>query len=131
MGFESLGCKMYGYTPQEGYNHEESKAIRGDKFCGLLLDAVNQEDLTEGRVESWVSQLKQEGFLEGESSTSSAVTVPDFTEESVVSVSASVSHTPESNNDIARIVAELEKLEKENAKLRQMLEESSSLQEEN
>lgn len=39
---------MHGYISQEGYVHESSKAIRGDKFCGLLLDAVNQEEMTEG-----------------------------------------------------------------------------------
>ena len=63
--FEALGCQMMGYTSQEGYEHEDSKAIRGDKFCGLLCDMVNQEDLTEGRVENWVAQLKSEGFFDG------------------------------------------------------------------
>lgn len=70
--FESLGCTMMGYTSQEGYEHEESKSIRGEKFCGLLCDAVNQEELTEGRVQAWVSQLKEEGFLEGASSSGAA-----------------------------------------------------------
>eukprot|EP00586_Coscinodiscus_wailesii_P021269 CAMPEP_0172504384 /NCGR_PEP_ID=MMETSP1066-20121228/178227_1 /TAXON_ID=671091 /ORGANISM="Coscinodiscus wailesii, Strain CCMP2513" /LENGTH=324 /DNA_ID=CAMNT_0013280557 /DNA_START=39 /DNA_END=1013 /DNA_ORIENTATION=- len=63
--FEKLGCRMMGYTSQEGYEHDASKAIRGDLFCGLLLDAVNQEDLTEGRVTAWVQQLLNEGMLEG------------------------------------------------------------------
>jgi flavodoxin I len=70
--FESLGCNMHGYTSQDGYEHEESKAIRGEKFCGLPLDVVNQDDLTEERVKNWVSQLKQEGFLETDSSQTSA-----------------------------------------------------------
>ena len=30
--FESLGCRMHGACSQEGYEHEDSKAIRGDKF---------------------------------------------------------------------------------------------------
>mmetsp|Transcript_134237 Transcript_134237/g.199742 ORF Transcript_134237/g.199742 Transcript_134237/m.199742 type:complete len:287 (-) Transcript_134237:237-1097(-) len=63
--FQGLGCQMMGYTSQEGYEHEDSKAIRGDLFCGLLCDMVNQEDLTEERVQNWVAQLKAEGFLEG------------------------------------------------------------------
>ncbi|KAL3924449.1 MAG: hypothetical protein SGILL_001046 [Bacillariaceae sp.] len=63
--FETLGCQLCGYTSQEGYEHEDSKSIRGDKFCGLLCDMVNQEELTEERVQNWVSQLKAEGFLEG------------------------------------------------------------------
>lgn len=68
--FQELGCKMFGYTSQEGYEHEDSKAIRGDLFCGLLCDAVNQEELSEERVESWLEQLKGEGFFEGGSPVS-------------------------------------------------------------
>ena len=48
--FENLGCQILGYTSQEGYLHEASKSIRGDKFCGLLCDQVNQEELSESRV---------------------------------------------------------------------------------
>jgi len=63
--FENLGCQMLGYTSQEGYLHEASKSIRGDKFCGLLCDQVNQEELSESRVKNWVDQLIGEGILEG------------------------------------------------------------------
>jgi hypothetical protein len=62
--FQSLGCNMMGYTSQEGYQHKESKAIRGESFCGLLLDAVNEEELTEERVKNWVAKLLDEGILE-------------------------------------------------------------------
>jgi len=70
--FEKLGCKMMGYTSQEGYEHEASKAIRGDLFCGLLCDVVNQEEMTEERVINWVQQLIAEGILEGGSGASTA-----------------------------------------------------------
>jgi flavodoxin I len=70
--FESLGCQMMGYTSQEGYEHEDSKAIRGDKFCGLLCDMVNQEELSEERVQNWIAQLRAEGFLEGGSVSAAA-----------------------------------------------------------
>jgi len=70
--FEGMGCQMLGSWPQDGYEHEASKAIRGDKFCGLLLDMVNQEEMTEERVQRWVQQLKEEGILEGGSGGSSA-----------------------------------------------------------
>lgn len=73
--FETLNCKMMGYTSQEGYEHDDSKAIRGDKFCGLLLDAVNQEELTDDRVKNWVDKLIGEGFLEN-SGGEVAVTPP-------------------------------------------------------
>ena len=72
--FEALGCKMVGYTSTEGYLHDESKSIRGDQFCGLLLDAVNQEELTEGRVQKWVADLIAGGILESGGAASSSST---------------------------------------------------------
>lgn len=125
--FEALGCKMMGYTSQEGYEHEASKAIRGDRFCGLLLDAVNQEDLTEGRVQNWVKQLIEEGILEGggggEEAPAAAASSPDVPSESLV-VEASPA-TPISVTDSSfEAVAELEK---ENARLRKLLEENVQL----
>ena len=74
--FESLGCRMFGAWSQEGYEHDASKAIRGDKFCGLVLDMVNQEDLSEDRVTQWVAQLQAEGFMSGAASTTSAASAP-------------------------------------------------------
>lgn len=62
---------MMGAWSQEGYEHEASKSIRGDMFCGLLLDMINQEELTDERVEEWVAQLKSEGFLDGAGSATS------------------------------------------------------------
>jgi flavodoxin I len=65
--FTELGCDMvrYAMTRQDGYEHQSSKSIRGDKFCGLLLDQINQEDLTDERISVWVSQLLENGFLDG------------------------------------------------------------------
>lgn len=74
--FEGLGCQMLGAWSQEGYEHDDSKSIRGDKFCGLLLDMMNQEDLTEERVEQWVAQLKAEGILEAGAATPVAAAAP-------------------------------------------------------
>jgi len=112
--FENLGCNMMGYTSQDGYEHEESKAIRGEKFCGLLCDEVNQDDLSGERVESWVAQLKAEGFMDGESTATSG---GDSSQ--VIDISAS----PVSDDAIAE-------LEKENAELRMMLEQNSKLMDE-
>jgi len=75
--FQNLGAKMFGYTSQEGYEHEDSKSIRGDLFCGLLCDAVNQDELTGERVENWVAQLKKEGFLESSGSVVKEDTIQD------------------------------------------------------
>lgn len=57
----SLGGKTVGYTSTEGYDFNESKAVRGEnQFCGLAIDEDNQSDLTEERVIAWVEQLKKE-----------------------------------------------------------------------
>lgn len=88
---ENLGCTMLGYTSQDGYLHEASKSIRGDKFCGLLLDAVNQPELTDSRVKNWVKQILDEGLLED---GGAAVTVQSVEHANGVSVSESIEVTP-------------------------------------
>lgn len=107
--FENLGCKMLGYTSQEGYEHTASKSIRGDKFCGLLCDEINQDDLSEERVKHWVDQLRNEGILDlGTSKTSTTVTID-------------VNDINGSSTDA------LEELKRENAALKKMLEENSKM----
>ncbi len=61
--FEAKGCKMFGFTSIEGYEHQESKAERDGKFIGLMCDEDNQDDLSEDRCNNWVAQLKEEGFF--------------------------------------------------------------------
>lgn len=58
--FTSLGASAYGFTSTSGYEYEFSLAEKEGKFCGLGIDDVNQEDLTEERVKTWASQLKSE-----------------------------------------------------------------------
>lgn len=58
--FTSLGASAYGFTSTSGYEYEFSLAEREGKFCGLGIDDINQEDLTEDRVKEWASQLKSE-----------------------------------------------------------------------
>lgn len=60
--FEKAGAKLIGFTSTEGYEHTDSKALRGDKFCGLACDEDNQSDLSEQRVKNWINQLKSEGM---------------------------------------------------------------------
>ena len=103
---------MMGYTSQDGYEHEASKAIRGDLFCGLLCDEVNQDDLTASRVEKWVDQLKHEGILDGASVAAKTEDTPVLEE---------VETTP------ANLSNGMKALEEENAKLRAMLEDNSKL----
>ena len=53
-----LGGATVGYWPTDGYEFEESKAVRDGKFVGLALDEDNQSEMTEERVQAWTSQLK-------------------------------------------------------------------------
>lgn len=54
------GGKTVGYTSTDGYDFNESKALRDGKFVGLALDEDNQSDLTDERIKAWVAQLKRE-----------------------------------------------------------------------
>jgi flavodoxin I len=54
------GGKTVGYWPTDGYDFNDSKAVRNGKFCGLALDEDNQSDLTDERIQAWVAQLKTE-----------------------------------------------------------------------
>ena len=54
------GAKLIGYTNNENYEFEWSKAIEKEKFMGLVLDQENQARLSKGRIEKWVASLKKE-----------------------------------------------------------------------
>jgi len=60
--FAAAGAKMVGYVDAKDYQHEESKSTRGDKFLGLPLDQDNEDDKTDDRVTSWITQIKGEGM---------------------------------------------------------------------
>jgi len=108
---------MLGYTSQEGYEHDASKAIRGDKFCGLLCDEVNQDELHAERVQNWVAQLKSEGIMDGSEAGAGqqAVAVEIIAEEAAIAPLV---------DDQKDLVSELQA---ENARLTKMLEESKMM----
>lgn len=56
----ALGGQTVGYWSREGYDFNESKALRNNKFVGLALDDDNQEDLSQERIQAWVEQVKKE-----------------------------------------------------------------------
>jgi len=55
-----LGGTTVGYWPTDGYEHNESKAVKNGHFVGLAIDEHNQADLTDVRIKAWVAQLKRE-----------------------------------------------------------------------
>ncbi|TKG94348.1 flavodoxin [Puteibacter caeruleilacunae] len=55
---EKRGATVVGFTSIKGYKFENSQAVRGDQFCGLVLDQENQGRLTNQRVTEWVTEIK-------------------------------------------------------------------------
>jgi len=55
-----LGGKTVGYWSTDGYDFNESQAVKNGKFVGLALDEDNQAELTDERISTWVKQLKSE-----------------------------------------------------------------------
>lgn len=49
---------IIGFTSNDGYEFDDSKALVDDKFVGLALDEDNQDDLTQERIENWVEDIK-------------------------------------------------------------------------
>ncbi|MBN2816505.1 MAG: flavodoxin [Campylobacterales bacterium] len=59
--FKKCGAETgFGYWPTEGYSYTFSDAQRDDKFCGLAIDDINQEDMTDARLSAWAEQVKKE-----------------------------------------------------------------------
>lgn len=55
-----LGGQTVGSWSIDGYDFQESKAVKNGKFVGLAIDEDNQPDLTSSRIKSWVAQVSQE-----------------------------------------------------------------------
>lgn len=60
------GAIVVGNWSTEGYDFESSKALMedGEHFVGLGLDEDQQEELTEGRILQWTTQIKEEMGLD-------------------------------------------------------------------
>ncbi len=57
----SLGGQTIGMTSVVGYEHDASKAQKGNQFVGLALDEDNQPELSEARIKAWVTEVRS-GF---------------------------------------------------------------------
>ncbi len=55
---EERGGITVGEWPTDGYDFNESRAVRNGKFIGLAIDEDNQPDLTPARIKAWVAQVK-------------------------------------------------------------------------
>jgi flavodoxin I len=54
-------AEIVGETSAEGYHFESSRAFHDGKFSGLVLDQENQGRMTDQRLKSWISAVKN-GF---------------------------------------------------------------------
>lgn len=57
---EEKGGILIGFTDTEGYNFNESKGAKNNKFMGLAIDDNNQSSMTLDRVKKWIEILKGE-----------------------------------------------------------------------
>ncbi|MBV1789646.1 flavodoxin [Marinobacterium sp. D7] len=56
--FSERGANIVGSWPTDGYEFNHSEAVGEDgKFVGLALDLDNQSNLTEERLNAWLSQI--------------------------------------------------------------------------
>lgn len=57
---ENKGAKIIGKVKTDGYNFDESKAVVDNYFVGLALDEDNESNLTNSRIENWVSEIEKD-----------------------------------------------------------------------
>lgn len=56
-------AKFIGSVDASGYTFDDSSACIADKFVGLPLDDINEDDQTPARIDSWIEILRKEGNL--------------------------------------------------------------------
>ncbi|AJR08046.1 flavodoxin FldA [Photobacterium gaetbulicola] len=54
---EEAGGELIGEWPTDGYQFNDSRAVKDGKFVGLALDEDRQPELTDDRVATWLSTL--------------------------------------------------------------------------
>ena len=53
------GGEVFGSWSTEGYDFDESLGVNPDgDFYGLVIDDDNQHEMTDERVDKWLSQIK-------------------------------------------------------------------------
>ena len=55
---KDAGATLVGEVSTDGYTYDDSEAVVDDKFVGLALDDVNEDDKTEGRFDAWLEAIK-------------------------------------------------------------------------
>ncbi len=55
---KSTGCSFCGAIPTDGYSYDDSTAEVDGMLVGVLLDEVNEDDLTDERIDNWLKAVK-------------------------------------------------------------------------
>ena len=56
-GIKESGAHFVGAVSTDGYTFDDSEAVVNDKFVGLALDDVNEDDKTDTRIDAWVAEI--------------------------------------------------------------------------
>lgn len=54
---KAAGANVVGAVDASDYTYDDSESVIDGKFVGLALDNDNEEDKTEGRIESWINAI--------------------------------------------------------------------------
>lgn len=54
---KAAGAKVIGQVSTDGYTFDDSEAVVDGQFVGLALDEVNEDNLTDGRIDAWVAAI--------------------------------------------------------------------------
>ncbi len=54
---KGAGATVIGSVPTDGYTFDASEAVIDGEFVGLALDDINEDSLTEGRIDAWIAAL--------------------------------------------------------------------------
>ncbi|MBY5943746.1 flavodoxin FldA [Photobacterium rosenbergii] len=54
---EEAGGTLIGEWPTDGYEFNDSRAVKEGKFVGLALDEDRQPELTDDRIATWLASL--------------------------------------------------------------------------
>lgn len=55
--FADCGANFVGFTDTDGYEFDRSKAVLDGQFVGLVLDEDNQKELSETRLNDWLTAI--------------------------------------------------------------------------
>lgn len=56
-GLKQSGAHIVGSVSTDGYTFDDSAAVVDGKFVGLPLDEVNEDNMTDSRIDAWIAAI--------------------------------------------------------------------------